>query len=134
MIRSLRRAARAGVLPAALALVLAACGGGTTPTLTPATPLPSGAVMVEAKEYTFTPSALTLPAGTATFVVRNGGNEAHEFKVLAGETQVGWIESFPAGTTKDLQVTLAAGSYQLICTLNGHDQLGMKGTLTVTGG
>ena len=35
------------------------------------------------------------------------------------------------GQSKDLTVTLAAGSYTYICTLNGHDQLGMKGTLTV---
>ena len=38
------------------------------------------------------------------------------------------------GLTKDLTVTLEAGDYTFVCKLNGHDQLGMKGTLTVTGG
>jgi uncharacterized cupredoxin-like copper-binding protein len=36
------------------------------------------------------------------------------------------------GLTKDLTVTLAAGEYQFKCLLNGHDQLGMTGTLTVS--
>jgi plastocyanin len=97
-------------------------------------PPPSGSIAVEAKEYTFTPSAITVPSGTVVFSIRNAGNEAHEFKILAGEENAGTITSIAAGTTEALTVELAAGAYQLICTLNGHDQLGMKGTLTVTGG
>jgi uncharacterized cupredoxin-like copper-binding protein len=30
-------------------------------------------------------------------------------------------------------VTLEPGEYTFVCKVNGHDQLGMKGTLTVTG-
>jgi uncharacterized cupredoxin-like copper-binding protein len=69
-----------------------------------------------------------------SFTIRNAGNEAHEFQIVEGETTAGLIENIGAGATEGLSVTLAAGSYELICTLNGHDQLGMKGTLTVTGG
>jgi len=43
-------------------------------------------------------------------------------------------EAITPGSTKDATVTLAAGEYTFVCKLNGHDQLGMKGTLTVTGG
>ena len=112
---------------------LAACGG-TPASVAPATPLPSGVVAVEAKEYSFTPSALTVPAGDVTFSVRNIGNEEHRFEIYQGETLVDGIESLDVGLTDEVTVTLAAGPYSYLCKLNGHDQLGMKGTLTVTGG
>ena len=116
---------------AAIAL-LAACGGAS-PSVAPATPLASGVVTVEAKEYEFAPAALTVTAGTVTFSVRNSGGQEHQFEIYSGETRVDGIASLGAGATQDLSVNLQAGAYTLICRLNGHDQLGMKGTLTVTG-
>lgn len=121
-------------LAPALVLSLAACGGTAPGTAAPATPLPPDAVTIEAKEYSFTPSTLTVPAGSVTFAVTNGGTQDHEFEVVAGEEPVGKLEGIARGTTEALTVTLAAGEYTLICRLNGHDQLGMKSTLTVTGG
>ncbi len=44
------------------------------------------------------------------------------------------IEDFGVGTVGALTVTLEPGQYTFACRLNGHDQLGMKGTLTVVGG
>ena len=126
------RLARLVGLIGAVGVLLAGCGGGAT--AAPGTPAPSGIVAVEAKEYTFTPSSLTVPAGIVTFSVRNVGNEAHEFEVFKGEALVDEVEGLAPGLTLDLTVTLEAGEYTYICVLNGHDQLGMKGTLTVTGG
>lgn len=114
---------------------VAACGG-TSPSAGSATPLPSGVFAVEASDqggYKFTPSALTVPSGSVTFSVKNAGNEEHEFEIFQGETVVDEIEGLVPGLTKDLRVDLAAGEYTFVCKLNGHDQLGMKGTLTVTG-
>jgi iron uptake system component EfeO len=125
-------AARAGAPLFALAFVLAACGAAG-PTVAP-TPVPSGVVAVDAKEYAFTPSTLNVPAGAVTFSVRNAGTEEHEFEVFRGDQVVDEIEGLVPGLTKDLTLTLAAGDYTYMCKLNGHDQLGMKGTLTVTGG
>ena len=117
---------------ALVAAVIAACGN---PAGAPSRePLPSGAVELTAADYEFTPVALTVPAGTVTFAVTNDGSENHEFEVLQGETSVDRIDSFPRGNTEVLTVTLSAGSYTFACRLNGHDILGMKGTLTVTGG
>jgi plastocyanin len=131
------RSARPVLLPA-LALVAmgatAACGG-TPPSTGPATAVPPGVVAVEAKDnpYAFSPSTLTVPAGSVTFSVKNAGNEEHEFEIFKGETVVDEVEALVPGLTKNLTVTLAAGEYTFVCKLNGHDQLGMKGTLTVTG-
>ena len=127
-----QRIAALAVLIAGLATILVACGG-TAPSAGPATPVPAGVVAVQAREYLFEPATGSVPHGPVTFAVSNAGNEDHEFEVMAGETSLGKIEAFDRGATEDLTVTLEAGSYVFICRLNGHDQLGMKGTLTVTG-
>ena len=127
------------------ALAIAACGG-TTPTSAPATSVPGGSqpagsaaagvISVEAKEYSFTPSAITVPAGDVTFQVKNAGTEEHEFEIFRGDTVVDEIEGLVPGLTLDLKVPadkLPPGDYTFKCLINGHDQLGMTGTLTVTG-
>lgn len=132
MLRSGRPIRLAG---AALALgaVLTACSSPAATTSSSSTP-PSaapGTVAVEAKEYQFTPSTLTVPAGSVTFAVKNAGTEEHEFEIFKGETVVDEVEGLVPGLTKNLTVTLEAGAYSYMCKINGHDQLGMKGTLTV---
>jgi high-affinity iron transporter len=113
-----------------LVLLLAACGGGPAVSVAPP---PSGVVAVVAAEYAFTPSTLSVPAGEVRFWVRNGGSAEHEFEIFKGETVVDEIEGLVPGLAKELKVTLEPGEYTFVCKLNGHDQLGMKGTLTVTG-
>jgi uncharacterized cupredoxin-like copper-binding protein len=126
-------AAIALALALTLALALAACGGSAGPSGTVA-PLPSGTIGIVAAEYAFTPSSVTVPAGEVRFSVRNGGTVEHEFEIFKGETVVDEIEGLVPGLTKAVTVKLAAGEYTFMCKLSGHDQLGMKGTLTVTGG
>lgn len=136
------RPARLASLALGAAAVLAACGG-TTPTsgpgatgpaaTSPAATLPAGTYAVEAKNYAFTPSTISVPAGEVTFQVTNTGTEEHEFEIFKGDTVVDEIEGLVPGLTLDLTVTLEPGEYQFKCLLNGHDQLGMTGTLTVTG-
>jgi len=114
---------------------IAACSGNPA-SVAPATPVPSGVVAVEAAKdapYSFTPSTISVPAGSVTFSVKNAGAEEHEFEIFKGEAVVDEIEGLVPGLTKNLTVTLEAGDYTFVCKLNGHDQLGMKGTLTVTG-
>lgn len=134
MVRT-RRSTVLGTLAAGLLLALAGCSAApATPSPGPPTPLPPGALAVAASEYAFVPATATAPAGAVTFSVTNAGNENHEFEVLRGEESLGKIESFAPGTTRDLTLALSAGEYTLICKLNGHDILGMKAGLTVTGG
>ena len=133
MLRSARAASALGAATVLIAIGVAACGGATpsTPPVSPASPLPSGTIVLEAKEYAFTPSTITAPAGVVTFSVRNAGNEAHEFEVLDGEPVAPKLDGLTPGVTKTVSITLAAGEYAFACRLNGHDQIGMKGTLTV---
>ena len=115
-----------------IALAVAACGG-TPSSSGPAASLPEGTIAVEAKEYSFTPSTITVPAGNVTFSVHNVGSQEHEFEIFQGDTVVDEVEKLVPGLTKDLTVPLQAGEYTFKCLLSGHDQLGMTGTLTVTG-
>lgn len=131
-VRSVRsaRPARVGVLAAGAIALVAACGGPAA-TRAPAASVPAGALTISAKNYSFTPETLTAPAGSVTFAVTNDSAESHEFEVLQGETSLQKIEAFGPGSTQTLTVTLGAGQYEFACRLNGHDILGMEGTLTV---
>ena len=60
------------------------------------------------------------------------GTQEHEFEIFKGDTVVDEIEGLLPTLTLDLAVTLEPGEYTYVCKLNGHDSLGMKGTLTVT--
>ena len=122
---------RAAATSLSIGLVFAACGG-TSPSSAPET-IPPGAIAVSAKDYEFDPGSLTAPAGEVVFAVTNGSSQNHEFEVMSGEESLGKIDAFGPGSTRALSVTLQAGDYQIICRLNGHDVLGMKGTLTVGG-
>ena len=124
--------AAAGLLVAA-AIALAACGGSGSEAS--ATPAPSAATTVEiaASEYEFTPSTVSVSAGTVAFHVTNKGTEEHEFEIFHGDQVVDEIEGLVPGLDRTLTVTLAAGDYTYVCKLAGHDVAGMKGALTVTG-
>jgi iron uptake system component EfeO len=129
------RRVRASLAALALgAFTLAGCGGGSAASAGLPTPVPSGVVAVEAREYQFTPTTLSVPAGSVTFSIRNAGSQEHEFEVFKGDQVVDEVEGIVPGLTKQVTMTLEAGDYTFLCKLNGHDQLGMKGTLTVTGG
>jgi high-affinity iron transporter len=127
------RLALLGPTSVALAALLAACGGGGAASAGPPTPVPSGVIAVEAKEYQFAPSAITVRAGATHFSVHNAGAQEHEFEIFKGDQVIDEIEGIVPGLTKDATITLEPGEYTFMCKLNGHDQLGMKGTLTVTG-
>lgn len=121
-------------LPILVAAFAAACRGGAAASAGPPTAVPSGVIAVEAKEYQFTPSTITVPAGSVTFSIRNAGTQEHEFEVFKGDQLVDEVEGIVPGLMKNATMTLAAGEYNFMCKLNGHDQLGMKGTLVVTPG
>jgi len=126
-------APRAAVLLLPFVCLLAACAGGNTASSGPATAVPSGVIAIEAKEYAFTPSAITVPAGAVTFSIRNVGSQEHEFEIFKGDTVVDEVEGLVPGVTLPLTVELEAGDYTYVCKVAGHEEAGMKGTLTVTG-
>lgn len=112
-------------------LAVTACGGDDTPKRTVTVPANAKATVV-AREYSFDPSGIVVRgAGRLEIRLRNDGSLAHNIKVRRGGELVGGTPSFPAGETESALVVLEHGNYELVCTVGDHEELGMKGELTV---
>jgi plastocyanin len=125
----------------AVALVLAACGdddGGDTGAA-------STSIGTTASEFEFDPDSWTVSSGEEfTIGFENVGDLEHEWAVLKlgeeieseaefSEDKVLFeVEAIPGGESTSEQFTVdEAGTYQVICALEGHFDGGMEGTLTV---
>jgi plastocyanin len=116
---------------AAVVLLATGCGGNDRPGGTVTTPA-GGSVRVMAKEYSFDPSTIVVEgAGTLRLTLDNKGSLAHDIKVEKDGRVLGGTPPFPAGETRSATVRLAAGSYDFLCTVGDHAELGMKGKLEV---
>jgi uncharacterized cupredoxin-like copper-binding protein len=114
--------------------LLAACGGSSynSSSSNPSSGNVVQTVQISEKEYSLTPSTLTLSKpGTYAFHITNKGTITHAFEVEGNgvEEKSGDIQ---AGSSATLNVTFSKnGSYEMYCPIDGHKALGMKGTLTV---
>lgn len=109
----------------------------------------------------FLPRYATVPAGQVTVVLRNAGSRPHELLVMPlapgqaiGQRAVGaddrisetgktgevspvcptdtGVDGTVPGGSSQVTLTLAPGSYEIVCNLPGHYRAGMYATLTVT--
>jgi uncharacterized cupredoxin-like copper-binding protein len=140
-------------LPLLWALLLVACGAATeTPAVSSsggaAPGSPPAAVTVTATEFHFEPSTLTLKAGEATSLTfKNAGQTLHDFTLVSGpgvptpdaiasgmdhmKEKSPYHVAAEAGTQATQSLNLPAGTYTFICSVQGHKDLGMQGTITV---
>lgn len=143
----------------AATVVIAACGGSSssssasssssstasssasTPTSSSATssaPSPASAASElslaadPSGQLRFSKSSLTAKAGKITIKFTNSAPIAHNLTVQQGTSGsvVGATPTFQGGT-KTLTLQLKAGTYTYFCSVPGHRQAGMQGTLTV---
>ncbi|HKS77266.1 MAG TPA: plastocyanin/azurin family copper-binding protein [Gaiellaceae bacterium] len=91
-----------------------------------ATSLTTTRVSVSATEFRFTLSKQSVPAGKVVFTVSNKGKITHDFSI-DGKTSA----MVQPGETTTLTVRLGAGKFLYLCTVPGHAEAGMKGTLAV---
>jgi uncharacterized cupredoxin-like copper-binding protein len=84
-------------------------------------------IQVQGGEFFFKLSKQSIAKpGTVTFVFKNVGHVAHDFKINGKKTPL-----TQAGKTAKLTVTFKkAGKYPFICTVDAHAQLGMKGVFS----
>ncbi len=126
-ITPLRRAAQAGAGALALALVTAGCGaagGGAA-----GGGAPVGEITLQANEFAYSPATLRLDrAGQVTITLRNQGQLEHDFTI---EGAKGTLLVKANSTGKATFTIPKAGTYTYACTVQGHKEAGMKGTLTV---
>ena len=115
-----------------VALSLVGCGsggsgsGGTTPANATVITAIEG-IAWDAKTYTATPVG-----GKITLALRNNSSLPHNLHLLNAENvdQGVALDVKGRNDVHTLDYTLAAGTYQVICTIAGHGN--MKATLTVT--
>jgi uncharacterized cupredoxin-like copper-binding protein len=82
-------------------------------------------------QLAYNTKSLTAKAGTFVIAFTNSSSLAHNFTLeTANGAKVGATETFTGGT-KNLTVDLKPGTYKFYCSVPGHRQAGMEGTLTV---
>lgn len=129
----LRHAGMPAAVTAAL-LLTSGCGGGEPadpsagPATSPGSPAAPGVVLtVTGAEYMFAPTALTATPGRTTIRFTNKGAMEHDFSIKG----LGVNLTAQPGKTVETTVTLTPGTYKTYCSIAGHSQSGMHGTLAV---
>jgi nitrite reductase (NO-forming) len=110
----------------ALALGLAACGAATSPTGASQAPK---ILEIHGFDLGFKPNALTVDQpGHYTIKLINDGAIPHDITFANGAKLLA-----NGKETKTLDVEIPAGGTTFICSIPGHADAGMKGTITVAG-
>lgn len=110
--------------------LLAGCGDDDS------TPVARGPGTVVMTDYAFDPGEVRVRRG-GTLTVVNDGGIAHNLTIEKGpdpreETdELAGTSSFLKGDSEELRVDLPAGRYAMVCTVPGHRELGMVGSVTV---
>jgi plastocyanin len=115
----------------------------TPPTATTGTPVPASSPAAGQSASSLALSAnpsgllayntkqLSAKAGTVTIVFTNNSPLEHNVTIAEGSKILGATPTFKGGS-KTLTLTLKPGTYTFYCSVPGHRQAGMEGTLTVT--
>lgn len=121
-------------------------------TLACGSPQPAAEFTVQAREFSFEPASLTIPANARVRIVLiNQGSVEHDWKVSGLRAQVhreqhagghgqasapGEVHLHAApGRRSTIELTAAQpGTYEITCTVPGHREAGMQGTLVVQAG
>ena len=130
----------------AIPFVLAACGDDddTTSAAAPAETTAAESTTAESTtaggggetvalsetEYKIAPADATVKAGSVTFDVSNDGQTVHNLEIEGDGVEEG-TEDLQPGDTGQLTVDLQPGIYEMYCSIDGHEDLGMKGEVTV---
>lgn len=91
-----------------------------------------GQMAVSAKEFSFTPNEVTLPAGVIKVTLTNDGRSHHTF-LLENVAKFKKLDAAP-GASGSGEVQLSPGSYTFYCSELGHRGSGMQGKLVITKG
>ncbi|HVN53134.1 MAG TPA: plastocyanin/azurin family copper-binding protein [Anaerolineaceae bacterium] len=127
------------VLALVLTVVLSACGGGGS-----SSGGTSNNIKTTMSDFKFDPAEWTVPAGqTISLTIDNKGSVKHDWVLmmqpvtppLADENAGQQIAKFSLDPGASQTVTFTSpsnpGDYEVVCTVPGHLDAGMKGTLHV---
>jgi hypothetical protein len=104
---------------------------GTSPTPTPtATPVYPSRTGVDLDEWVVRSSYHTLRAGSIDFNAANLGEDDHNLSIRGAGKEYGRLDLAP-GDADTLRVSLTPGTYTLYCSLQGHEEQGMRTDISV---
>lgn len=90
----------------------------------------AGGNLVSMTEYAFGPDALDVRQGE-TLTVENEGSIVHNLTVIDGNEELAATPDVEPGGSAELTVDVDPGSYEMVCTVPGHEDLGMVGEFRV---
>jgi len=125
------RALRAGTILALVTvgvLASAGCGEDRNDAIG-ATAVTLATMHLELDDFTLTPNVIDVAAGT-DIPLSNAGANQHDLVVEGTDVTSQLLEPGAAGTLD--ASTLAPGTYVIYCSITGHREAGMEGTLTIT--
>jgi len=113
-------------LVATLAVVVASTSDSSTSAGAPAT---NAAIAVTLTEFKIAPGAMTASPGDIVLKIANAGSQVHNVSIAKlNQTS----PDIAPGKSATLSLSnVAAGTYDVICTIPGHADAGMKAVLTV---
>jgi plastocyanin len=129
------------VLVVAAVALAAGCGGeddgdDTAGTTAAETTAGGAATTVGMTEFEFDPNDLTVSQGD-TITAQNDGNVEHNLTIREGpdpEQETAELAATPdvqSADSAELTVDVDPGKHSMVCTLPGHAEQGMIGTITV---
>ena len=125
------RMRRALTLTSGLVIGLAGCGGSKGDTKAVTVPA-SRLIAVTADEYSFGPGKIVVTGGGPVRIrLKNAGAQAHDLHVERDGNDLGGTAIFGPDQSQTATLKLPPGTYDFVCTVGDHADLGMKGTLTV---
>jgi uncharacterized cupredoxin-like copper-binding protein len=133
------------VVAVVASLLVVSCGGGSASDEELVVPTPTTELIVEVKEFHFSPAVVAVPAGEdVTVTVANNGTINHEWVIIAKGQELDdqrkftenavlfEVDDVPDGGQRTATFSIAqAGRYQLICAIEGHFDAGMHASLVV---
>jgi uncharacterized cupredoxin-like copper-binding protein len=91
-------------------------------------------IQVNETEMSLDPSEITLQQpGAYVFRAVNVGDVVHSLRIEGNGIEEQQTRDIEPGESADLTVTLGPGTYELDCPVDNHEELGMRGSVTVAG-
>ena len=113
-------------LAAAVAPAASGCSDGSAPTR-----VRDGRASVTLDDFSIAPQRLRAKPGRITFTAVNRGVIGHTLRVRRGDRELVAVKTLLPGASGTAAGRLERGTYDLVCILGNHEELGMYGTLTV---
>ncbi len=114
------------------AVILVGCGAPAAQA--PAQQRVEPLIDVTMTDYRFAPNPIKVTAGHVRFRVSNAGSVGHDFTLLTpdGRRRLAHTTLVSPGDTVVVSLNLPAGTYPVICTQPGHQELGMEAKIIAT--